>query len=105
MADGHGAAQRAGDVNVIVDAADFMRGAAEVVASCGEITDEFGFDGFVDEGLAMFCAEDDVEEDVGEGLSHDEGPIKTREKGLKNEATGRRLNYVNRKKKACKAAL
>jgi hypothetical protein len=66
-------------VNVIVGAADLVGGAAERLASCRDVADEFWLDGFVDEWLAMFRAEDDVEENIGKGLSHDEAPIRARD--------------------------
>jgi hypothetical protein len=59
------------DVNVVFDAVDGERGSVERFEHGDQIGMEFVAEVFVfEEGLAMFCAEDDVDQNVGEGLGH-----------------------------------
>jgi hypothetical protein len=69
--DGDFSRELAEDVDVVFDAVDGERGTVERFEDGDEIGVEFAAEGFVFEGgLAVFGTEDDVDQDVGEGLGH-----------------------------------
>ncbi len=55
---------------MVFDSARLDRRASQVVQGSGEVWMQFFTDGFAQSWLAVFCAEDEMQNDVGEGLRH-----------------------------------
>jgi hypothetical protein len=70
LAEREGLRQDEQDMDVDGDAADSECWAAHLVEGSREVSEQFVADGLGDDGLAVFGAEDEVDDVAGEGLSH-----------------------------------
>ena len=64
-------AQRHGDVHVIFGAAHRVRGRIARTTDGGKVGVQFALDAGVNQRRTVLCAEDHVNEDVGQRLGHD----------------------------------